>query len=255
MCVLCVPNHQIHEDCVKDIQTGISEKVSKMQTEIESKLRENEECKVRLERSCVAIESVKAQMKEHLTQRKLELDQCFDNMLKELYKTYGGAHHHSLTVSKAETYEKTLLSLNDSIKQVAADPNLKLLCKVIKTFDQLRVHPLNPNSKIPKFKPYKGNSNLFGEIVQVQNEKPTEESGFQIFVKYMMGKCIAVFTEPFETVGELKCKISVKLGIPVDQQKLFIHVTRELEINKRPLAYYGIKHGTTLFVMRTVPQT
>ena len=69
-----------------------------MQTEIESKLRENEECKVRLERSCVAIESVKAQMKEHLTQRKLELDQCFDNMLKELYETHGGAHHHSLAV-------------------------------------------------------------------------------------------------------------------------------------------------------------
>ena len=148
------------------------------------------------------------------------------------------------------------MSLNDSIKQVAADPNLKLLCKVIKTFDQLRVHPLDSNSKIPKFKPYKGNSNLFGEILQVPNEKPTDESGFQIFVKQLMGKYIAVFTEPFETVGELKCKISVKLGIPVDQQKLFIHFTRrELEINKRPLAYYGVKHGNTLFVMRTVPQT
>ena len=129
MCVLCVPNHQIHEDCVKNIQTGISEKVSIMQSEIELKLRENEEYKVGLERSCVAIESVKTQMKEHLTQRKLELDHCFDNMLKELYKTHGGAHHHSQAVSKAEKHEKTLLSLKDSIKQVAADHNLTLLLK------------------------------------------------------------------------------------------------------------------------------
>ena len=63
--------------------------------------------------------------------------------------------------------------------------------------------------------------------------------GMQIFVQTQSGKIITLEVEPSDTVGFVKSKIQVKVGIPPEQQKLTLYHGRILE-DERTLSYYNI---------------
>ena len=70
--------------------------------------------------------------------------------------------------------------------------------------------------------------------------------GMQIFVQTQSGKIITLEVEPSDTIGFVKAKIQVKVGIP-EQQTLNLYRGRLLE-DERSLSYYNIQKETKLFL-------
>lgn len=84
--------------------------------------------------------------------------------------------------------------------------------------------------------------------VRVRLSPPFPESlsieRFQIFVKTLTGKSIALATTYANSVEQVKCMIQEKEGVPPDQQRL-IHAGRQLE-DELCLIDYGITREATL---------
>ena len=255
LCALCVNKHKAHEDCVKDMNTGIAEKVANTKMKIQSKLKENEKHREKSLRLNKAIESTKRAIKEHLTEKKKELDQRHSALLDVLDQHFGASYQRCINI--IEKREKNMLSLNSSLDRVTGVHNLDVLTKAVERVNaEFRDDPTESISTMPKFCPYIGHIEQFGEIMRVPNERQKEDPKFQIFVKTVSGNSFALFTEPYETIEELKSKISNKIGIPFDQIRLVTLLTgKEVQRHELTLADYGIQSENTLILKQNLRKT
>ena len=247
MCALCVVKHTTHEECVTDINLGISEKVLEIQVQIQSKLAKNEEQKQKTKRLELAIESVRKAMKEHLIKKKEELDHYYSVLLEGLGQHFGTSYKHSINLIEKE--ERNILSLSSSLDEVTGKDKLDLLCKIAeKVGAELCDVPIESNSTIPEFRPNhdQGNIKQFGQLVKVPNTRQKDDPRFQVFVETEKKHSFTMFTEPFEKIGKLKSKISTKTGIPMNQVKLYTLAGKELHRQNLTLADYGIQNENTL---------
>ena len=79
----------------------------------------------------------------------------------------------------------------------------------------------------------------------------TSSSSYQIFVKNLLGKSVALDVQATDTVQDVKRKLQDKEAIPAGQQRL-VFQTRELE-DSRTLADYNIQRDSNLgLVLRLV---
>ena len=72
-------------------------------------------------------------------------------------------------------------------------------------------------------------------------------STYQIFVKTLTGKSLAIDVTPDETVASLKEKVCSSEGVPVDQQRL-IFSGKQLE-DKETMASYNITKESTIHLV------
>ena len=247
ICALCVVKHKTHEDCVKDMRTGIAEKVSNIQVKIKSMLQENEEDRERSIQLNKAIKSTKRVLREHVIKKKKELDR-WHAFLDELDKHFVNSYKHSIHMIKKR--EKTLWSLNSSLDEVIGDDNLDVLRKVAESAgSELSCDTMELNSTIPEFRPFQSNIEQFGELVRLPNERPKDKSRFQIFVKTVTGSSFAMLTEQYEKIGDLKSKIFDNIDMPFNEVRVCIYVTgKELQRDYLTLADYGIQRYNTLIL-------
>lgn len=64
-------------------------------------------------------------------------------------------------------------------------------------------------------------SDLVLRLIEYNNKIKEERERFKVFIKTLSGSVYTVYTDPNDTVLELKEKIEEKIGIPVRQQRLY----------------------------------
>ena len=75
----------------------------------------------------------------------------------------------------------------------------------------------------------------------------TSSSSYQIFVKNLLGKSVALDVQATDTVQAVKQKLQDREGIPAEQQRL-VYTTKELDPT-RTLADYNIQRDATLHLV------
>ena len=80
--------------------------------------------------------------------------------------------------------------------------------------------------------------------ILVNKLQRTSSNSYQIFVKNLLGKSVALDVQATDTVQAVKQKLQDREGIPADQQRL-VYTTKELD-PERTLADYNIQRDATL---------
>ncbi len=103
------------------------------------------------------------------------------------------------------------------------------------------------NLKIKKTKKLKTNKNTNTANTNKVNTNIANTDSYQIYVKDLTGKTYALDVNKFNTILEVKEKIYLRDGIPIDQQRLIKNGTC-LEDNYN-LEHYSVKQDSTITVL------
>ncbi len=103
------------------------------------------------------------------------------------------------------------------------------------------------NLKIKKTKKLKTNKNTNTANINKVNTNIANTDSYQIYVKDLTGKTYALDVNKSNTILEVKEKIYLRDGVPVDQQGLIKNGTR-LE-NNYTLEHYSVKQDSTITVL------
>ncbi len=90
-------------------------------------------------------------------------------------------------------------------------------------------------------------NNLREHFSKQISQRTSSSSSYQIFVKNLLGKSVALDVQATDTVQDVKRKLQDKEAIPAGQQRL-VFQTRELE-DSRTLADYNIQRDSNVVVL------